>query len=93
MERLQNLLQDINSSNIDRQKDIYSAIKYLYKRDEFNSLQKTIPDIVEKYKKSNYKDNIYFPDFTIKELGLKILDNKNRIYPLYCSISKKSIKY
>jgi len=90
MERLQNLLQDINSSNIDRQKDIYSVIKYLYKRDKFNSLQKTIPDIVEKYKKSNYKDNIYFPDFTIKELGLKILDNKNR-YIHFIAVSPRRV--
>ncbi len=71
IDRLQTILKDIKNSNINSQKDIYSIIKYIYKIDKLNSLQKIIPNIVEKFIKSNYKDNIYFPKLCSKRARIK----------------------
>jgi len=74
LDRLQRLIDSSYpiSPSLDNKtkKSIYSTIEYLYRQHGIDSLERVIPNIVDKYSDLNSSTAQYFPKFATKELGL-----------------------
>jgi len=81
LQRVETLINKKDNLSPKEQQSLYSAVSYIYSRDKLNSLKGILPkDIIKEYNDLNqtYKNRVYFPNFMVKKLGLKDINNKHR---------------